>query len=318
MLPLISQASRQQFIKQSFPTCMRMQGGLPPFGPRVVVRDQRSNQGMERPDAKSLAQLVAELKAKSVKPMELSVARTMPSTSTILPPSKIIHISEAELSKFDNNRYFEGRRLQFPVGVIGDDRYEEGRVKAQMRKFGDEPFSNVVQGLYDQRGLKELLVLTVRPVEAPELDSEPVEEIAGQFCSETVVIKLPKLRDELVVAIAREMDPCQNNRGIVGHPDIAPLAFLGGEVWFLPDEEAVHFNLNSGRFPAQSDEDLYAVAIMLLSMGYKKVFATPRDQRYGEVTPLLFMKEAKPEVKSEVNSEVKSEAKPQSKHLEFA
>jgi len=314
MKSLISQTSRQQFIKQSFSACMRTQGGLPPIKPRVFIRARGENEEIQRPDVKSMAQLVAELKAKSVKPVELSVARTMPSTSTILPPSKIIHISEAEVSKFDNNRYFEGRRLKFPVGVIGDDRYEEGRVKAQMRKFGDEPFSNVVQGLYDQRGLKELLVLTVRPVEAPELDSEPVEEIAGQFCSETVVIKLPKLRDELVVAIAREMDPCQNNRGIVGHPDIAPFAFLGGEVWFLPDEEAVHFNLNSGRFPAQSDEDLHAVAIMLLSMGYKKVFATPRDQRYGEVTPLLFVKEAITEAKSEV----KSEAKPQSKHLEFA
>ena len=64
----------------------------------------------------------------------------------------------------------------------------------------------------------------------------------------------------------------------------------------------MHINLNSGRFPAQSDEDLHATAKVWLSLGYDKVYVTPRDQRYGEVTPLLFM--------PETNSETKPQAKP--------
>jgi hypothetical protein len=35
MMSLISQASRQQFIQQSFPAVMRMQGGMPATMPRV-------------------------------------------------------------------------------------------------------------------------------------------------------------------------------------------------------------------------------------------------------------------------------------------
>lgn len=277
MKSLISQAGRQQFIQQSFPACMRTQGGLLPTMPRVVVRDQRSNQVIERPDVKSLDQLTVQIKEKKISPMRLSVARTKASTSTILAPLKYIQISSSELPNQISSRVFQGKFMKFPVGASGKDHYVHGQVKVQTRKPGEGPFSHVKKGDYDVRGLKYLYVI-----------------------------------NEEGVHIKREMSYAPSNRGIVCHPKIAPFAYLGGEVWFLPEKEgkAVHINLNSGRFPAQSDDDLQATAKVWLSLGYNKVYVTPRDQRYGEVTPLLFMKEAV--------TEVKSEAKPQSKHLEFA
>jgi hypothetical protein len=85
------------------------------------------------------------------------------------------------------------------------------------------------------------------------------------------------------------MRKCASKRGIVAHPKIAPYASIGGEIWFLPEDKAVHFNLNSGRFPSKNEGDMDVVAKYLLSLGYTKVYATPRDQRYGVVTPILYM-----------------------------
>lgn len=266
MISLISQASRQQFIQQSFPAVMRMQGGLPATMPRMVVRGQRTAQLIERPDKKSLYQLEVQIeekkinKEKKIKPVKVKEARDMPSTSNINPPSKYILIPKLALPMLDTTRFFQGRSVQLPVGVYGKDRYVHGQVKVQTRKPGEGPFSHVKKGAYDVRGLKYLYVI-----------------------------------NEDGVHIKREMSYASSNRGIVCHPKIAPHAYLGGEVWFLPEKEgkAVHINLNSGRFPAQSDEDLHAAAKVWLSLGYDKVYVTPRDQRYGEVTPLLFMPETK-------------------------
>jgi hypothetical protein len=305
MMPFISQVSRQQFVQQSFPACMRSQVISPRLMPRVVVRDQRWLLDIERPNSKKIIDgIVAELKAKKVNPIPLYVARTMPSTSTILPPSNIIYFSEAELSEFEISKLFEGCRLQFPVGgVYGNDRYEEGRLKTQIRKLGDGPFSHVAKGLYDVRGMKYLWVFY--PVASTKLDSEPVEA------------KAPKFSSEIVLSIIRELIPFPSNRGVPGHPNIAPLGYFGGEVWFLPRKEGiknnkydeVHINLNSGRFPTKDDKNLYIAAKYWLSLGYHKVFITPRDQRYGKVTPILFMKEPK--------AEAQSDAKPKAKSLEF-
>lgn len=285
MLPLFSQVSRQQFIKQSFTSCINTRGGLQTIKPRVIIRDQRSSQIMLRPDEQTLAQLAVQVKEKKISPMRLSVARTKTSTSTILAPIKYIQISPSELPNEISSRVFQGKFMKFPVGVSGKDHYVHGQVKVQTRKPGEGPFSHVKKGDYDVRGLKYLYVINKEGVH-----------------------------------IKREMSYAPSNRGIVCHPKIAPFAYLGGEVWFLPEKEGktVHINLNSGRFPAQSDDDLQATAKVWLSLGYDKVYVTPRDQRYGEVTPLLFMKEAVSEAKSETKSETKSEAKPQSKHLEFA
>ena len=266
MMSLISQASRQQFIQQSFPAVMRMQGVQPPTMPRMVVRGQRTAQLIGRPDKKSLYQLEVQIeekkinKEKKIKPVKVKEARDMPSTSNINPPSKYILIPKVALPMLDTTRFFQGRSVQLPVGVYGKDRYVHGQVKVQTRKPGEGPFSHVKKGAYDVRGLKYLYVI-----------------------------------NEDGVHIKREMSYASSNRGIVCHPKIAPHAYLGGEVWFLPEKEgkAVHINLNSGRFPAQSDEDLHAAAKVWLSLGYDKVYVTPRDQRYGEVTPLLFMPETK-------------------------
>ena len=265
MKSLISQTSRQQFIQHSFPACMRTQGGLPPVKPRVVVRDQRSTQIILRPDAQTLAQLAVKVKEKKISPMRLSVARTKSSTSTILAPLKYIQISPSELPNEISSRVFQGKFMKFPVGASGKDHhYVHGQVKVQTRKPGEGPFSHVKKGDYDVRGLKYLYVI-----------------------------------NEEGVHVKREMSYAPSNRGIVCHPKIAPFAYLGGEVWFLPEQEgkSVHINLNSGRFPAQTDDDLQATAKVWLSLGYDKVYVTPRDQRYGEVTPLLFMKEAVTETK---------------------
>jgi hypothetical protein len=269
MMSLISQASRQQFVQQNFSACIRSQVISPRLMPRVVVRDQSSLRQIMRPDAKSLDQLEVQIKEKKIKPVKVREARDMPSTSNINPPSKYIRIPNVELPIMDTTRFFEGRSVQLPVGVRGKDRYVPGQVKVQTRKPGEGPFSHVKKGAYDVRGLKYLYVI-----------------------------------NQDGVHIKREMSYASSNRGIVCHPKIAPHAYLGGEVWFLPEKEgkAVHINLNSGRFPAQSDEDLHATAKVWLSLGYDKVYVTPRDQRYGEVTPLLFM--------PETNSETKPNAKP--------
>jgi hypothetical protein len=305
MLSLISHASRQQFIQQTLPVRMRSQGISPRVMPRVIIRDQRWLLDIERPNAKRIDEIVAELKAKRVKPIPLYVARTMPSTSTVLPPSNIIYISQAELSEFEISKLFKGCRLQFPVGgVYGKDCYEEGRLRTQIRKPGNGPFSHVAKGLYDVRALKYLWVL--HPDTSTKLNSEPVET------------KVPNLSSEIVLAITRELSPFPSNRGVPGHPNIAPLGYFGGEVWFLPKKEgnkydAVHINLNSGRFPTKDDKNLYTAAKYWLSLGYHKVFVTPLDQRYGEVTPLLFMRESK----SDATPKNKSDAKPEAKSHEF-
>ena len=284
MMSLISQASRQQFVQQNFSACMRMQGGLPPVKPRVVVRDQRWLLDIERPTAKSLDELNQEVKVNRITPIKVHEARAMKSTSIVNSPSEIIYISQEELEKIDLMILFKGRLMKFPVGASGKDHYIDGQVKVQMRKPGDRPFSHVKKGAYDIRGLKYLFVITKN----------------GVF-------------------IAREMSPAPSERGVVCHPKIAPFAFLGGEVWFLPEEDcmAVHINLNSGRFPAESDEDLHTTAKIWLSLGYDKVYVTPRDQRYGEVTPILFMRETQSHTKTKANIEVKPYAKPKVNSLEF-
>ena len=284
MMSLISQASRQQFVQQNFSACMRMQGGLPPVKPRVVVRDQRWLLDIERPTPKSLDELNQEVKVNRITPIKVYEARAMKSTSIVNSPSEIIYISQEELEKIDLMILFKGRLMKFPVGASGKDHYIDGQVKVQMRKPGDRPFSHVKKGAYDIRGLKYLFVITKN----------------GVF-------------------IAREMSPAPSERGVVCHPKIAPFAFLGGEVWFLPEEDcmAVHINLNSGRFPAESDEDLHTTAKIWLSLGYDKVYVTPRDQRYGEVTPILFMRETQSHTKTKANLEVKPYAKPKAKSLEF-
>lgn len=268
MLSLIPLSSRQQLIHHFQPISPRSK--VTP--PRVIIRDQRANREWVKPDDKSLDQLAVKVKEKKISPMKLSVARSKPSTSTILPPSKYILIPQSDLFSAVTSKVFQGQFMKFPVGASGKDHYVQGQVKVQTRKPGDGPFSHVKKGAYDVRGLKYLYVI-----------------------------------NEDGVHIKREMSYASSNRGIVCHPKIAPFAYLGGEVWFLPEKEgkAVHINLNSGRFPAKSDEDLYATAKVWLSLGYNKVYVTPRDQRYGEVTPLLFM------------PETKSETKPQAKLHEF-
>jgi hypothetical protein len=308
MMSLISQASRQQFIQQSFPAVMRMQGVQPPTMPRVVVRDQRSMKQIKRPSKRNLEQL-----AKKIIPKKLSVARTIPSTSNVLPPSKIDYISEEELSKFAISKTFDGSTLQFPVSASGRDHYVHGQVKIQIRKPGDEPFKYVRRSEYDKRDFKYLWVTFEDPFAEARFYSPPDEDIARKFS------------DEPLMGIAREMTPTDTERGIVCHPDIAKLGYFGGEVWFLPRTEknkgnkydAVHINLNSGRFPSKDDKNLYTAAKYWLSLGYHKVFATPRDQRYGEVTPILFMREAQSHTKTKANLEVKPYAKPQAKPFEF-
>ena len=123
MMSLISQASRQQFIQQSFPAVMRMQGGMPATMPRVVVRDQRLQRQFKRPDKKSLYQLEVQIeekkinKEKKIKPVKVKEARDMPSTSKINPPSKYFLIPKVALPMLDTSRFFQGRSVQLPVGV---------------------------------------------------------------------------------------------------------------------------------------------------------------------------------------------------------
>jgi hypothetical protein len=124
MMSLITQASRLQFVQQNFSACMRMQGGLPPTMPRVVVRDQRSMKQIKRPSRRNLEQL-----AKKIIPQKLADARKIPSTSNVNSPSKTIYIPEEELSKFAISKTFDGSPLQFPVGASGRDQYEPGQVK---------------------------------------------------------------------------------------------------------------------------------------------------------------------------------------------
>jgi len=300
MMSFISQASRQQFIKKSLPACMSMQAGLPPTMPRVVVRDQRLMKQIKRPSKRNLEQL-----AKKIIPQKLADARKIPSTSNVNSPSKTIYIPEEELSKFAISKTFDGSPLQFPVGASGRDQYVPGQVKIQIRKPGDEPFKYVKKANYDMRDFKYLWVFLKDSFAKARFYSPPDEDIANKFS------------DEPLLGIAREMTPTNSERGIVCHPKIARKGYFGGEVWFLPQTEnnkgnkygAVHINLNSGRFPTKDDKNLYIAAKFWLSLGYYKVFVTPRDQRYGEVTPILFMKEPK--------AEAQSDAKPKAKSLEF-
>lgn len=252
MMSLMPRIGRQPALHLSLPAISVPHAKRP----RITIRDQRASQPLLLPDAESLTKLALQVKEKKIHPVKLSVARSMPSTSNVLSPREIVRVPYAELPAADTASAFGTGVMRFPVGARGKDRFVQGQVKVQTKKPGEGPFTHVKKGAYDVRGLKYLFAIS----------------------SDGVHIK-------------REMSYASSNRGIVCHPKITPFASLGGEVWFLREQagNAVHINLNSGRFPSKSDEDIYAVAKVWLALGYDRVYVTPRDQRYGTVTPLLFM-----------------------------
>jgi hypothetical protein len=255
---------------------------------------------IRRPGKRNLEQL-----ANMIKPPKLADVKDIPSSSNVNSPSKTIYIPEEELTKSAISKLFDESPLQFPVGARGRDQYVPGQVKIQIRKPGDRPFKYVKRSNYDRRSFKYLWVKLKNPFAKARFYSPADEDIAN------------KTSNEPLLGIAREMTPTNSERGIVCHPKIALEGYFGGEVWFLPRKEGikdnkydeVHINLNSGRFPTKDEKNIYIAAKYWLSLGYYKVFVTPLDQRYGEVTPILFMKEPK--------AEAQSEGKPQVKPFEF-
>lgn len=197
---------------------------------------------------------------KKIIPPTMQEAKTKTSGSTINPPSKIMYLRHADLPGASHDPCFGTGDLKFPVGASGKDRWSRGQVKTQVRKPGEGRFSHVFKSPYDVRELKYLFLF-----------------------------------DDEGMHIAREMVKCSTKRGIRVHSKLAPIASLGGEIWFCPKENAVYFNLGSGRYPAKDPVAAEeAVAKFLLSLGYGKVYAVPHGQRYGDITPHLYMLDAGP------------------------
>lgn len=224
-----------------------------PSAPRIFIRDRRGLNPLAGPDGKRINQFIQKPAETKIKPIKVRDAKLMQSGSTIMTPSKTVLVSKSDLPTIkDAKNCFGTGMMNFPK-VYGKDHYVEGQVKVKTRLPGEGIFKYVPKIKYDVRGGKFLFTLS----------------------------------DHL--RIAREMSKCASNRGIVSHPKLTPYASIGGEIWFLPEGKAVHFNLNSGRFPSKTPEDLDVIAKYLLSLGYDKVYATPKDQRYGVVTPILYM-----------------------------
>ena len=220
--------------------------------PRIFTRGGRGFDPLAGPDGNRPDKNILRSAETKIKPIKVRDAKLMHSGSTIMAPSKIVLVKKSDLPTAETKNCFGTGMMNFPK-VHGKDRYIKGQVKVKSKLPGEGIFKYVPKINYDVRGGKWLFVLS---------DS---------------------------LKIAREMRKCTSNRGIVSHPKLAPCASIGGEIWFLPKNKSVHFNLNSGRFPSKNPEDLEAVAKYLLSLDYKKVYATPKDQRYGEITPILYM-----------------------------
>lgn len=194
---------------------------------------------------------------KKIIPPTLREAKTKTSGSTIHQPSKIVVLKRTDLSNLMSEKCYGTGDLKFAVGVSSKDRWTKGQVKTQVRKPGEGRFTHVFKSAYDVRDLKYLFLF-----------------------------------DHDGMHIAREMVKCSSKRGIRVHSKLAPIAAIGGEVWFCPKENAVYFNLGSSRFPAKDPEAAEkAVAKFLLSLGYEKVYAVPHGQRYGNITPHLYLLE---------------------------
>lgn len=195
---------------------------------------------------------------KKIIPPTIREAKTKISGSTMYPPAKIVVVKHAELSAPFSEKCFGTGDLKFPLCVSGKDRWTQGQVKTQVRKPGESRFTHVFKSAYDVRDLKYFFLF----------------DCDGMH-------------------IAREMVKCSTKRGIRVHSKLAPIAAMGGEIWFCPKENAVYFNLGSGRFPAEDPVRAeQAVAKFLLSLGYEKVYAVPHGQRYGNITPHLYLLDA--------------------------
>ena len=114
----------------------------------------------------------------------------------------------------------------------------------------------------------------------------------------------------------REMTPWRTNaRGIVGHPQLAEQAAIGGEAFFDPDNRGtVYINFGSGRFPPGSTQAMDAAAKYWLACGMDKVVAVFSDRdfkvqayelkdRYGKNLPNKVYLRANPIAAERVDSE---------------
>ncbi len=227
-----------------------------PTRPRIFARDQRFIDHTKR-DESYLALLEKQCREKAeikkINPIKVKDAKKMTSTSKVMTPSKVNLVKPSELPTSETKNGFGTGMMKFPK-VWGKDRYVHGQVKVQKRMPGSGPFKNVLKSHYDVRAMKYLWTIS----------------------NDGIYLK-------------REMSGCASNRGIVSHPKLVWFASCGGEAWFLPDEDAVHINLNSGRFPTNDTVVMDAAAKVWLSLGYDKVYVTPLDQRYGTITPILYM-----------------------------
>lgn len=225
----------------------------PTIGPRTQVSLMRELAPSKLGDWKMDAQIGTP--EKKIIPPTIREAKTKTSGSTINPPSKILMLKRSELPGPTSAKCYGTGDLKFPVGASGKDRWMQGQVKTQVRKPGEGRFTHVFKSAYDVRDLKYLFLFNHEGMH-----------------------------------IAREMVKCSTKRGIRVHSKLAPIATMGGEIWFCPKENAVYFNLGSGRFPAKdpvAGEE--AVAKFLLTLGYEKVYAVPHGQRYGNITPHLYV-----------------------------
>jgi hypothetical protein len=188
--------------------------------------------------------------------------------TTLNDPRLVTRISHAELDSYDSSpgQDFWGLgQLKAPRDTALYDWHSElTQPTVQTRRPGQGRFKWIRRGHYDVRPLKYLFTV-----------------------------------DQRGVNIAREMKPCKSTRGIALHSKISMKAVVGGEVWFKPDDKhAVVLNLNSGRFPPPDDGAWDKLGKLWVALGYDNVYVVPRGQRYGEVTPLLYLRASEPKPES--------------------
>ncbi len=217
--------------------------------PRMVSRSALTLPMTTTPD------MPTRLVQEKVKPIRINgLSQPLkPSTKVHAPRARIVvHTNDLPKGKPGNDFWGAGG-LKFPQKTEAVDDYDTNR-ELRVKSFlpGDAPLTHLRKGPYDTRPLKYLWTL-----------------------------------DQHGMNFVREMTPFASSRGIVLHSKISPMAVVGGEIWFSPEEDAVYVNFCSGRYPLEDQAAVDVVGKLLLYQA-KKVYVVLSPERYGEVTPVLY------------------------------
>ncbi len=217
--------------------------------PRMVSRS-----GLSLP-VSIAAHTPERISVQKVKPIRINgLTEPLKPTTKVHAPRVRIMVPAQDLPRGKPGDDFWGAGgLKFPQKTEAMDDYDTNR-ELRVKSFlpGDPPLTHLRKGPYDTRPLKYLWTL-----------------------------------DQNGMNFVREMTPFASSRGIVLHSKISPMAVVGGEIWFSPEEDAVYVNFCSGRYPLEDQAAVDVVGKLLLYQA-KKVYVVLSPERYGEVTPVLY------------------------------